>query len=137
MSNPLHAFLIEQFNEAPLNKTLGVTLEYNAQGEAVCRWKRKAEFDHGGQDTHGGILMTLLDMAGWFTAAAQSGAIVVTSDLNVRLLSPAKQQDLVATARVIRDGSKAVIAEMTVSSPKGLVATANASFAKIGEFPKG
>jgi uncharacterized protein (TIGR00369 family) len=137
MSNPLHAFLIAQFNEAPVNKLLGVTLEYNDKNEATCRFKRKPEFDHGAQDTHGGIIATLLDMAGWFTAAAHSGAIVVTSDINVRLLSPAKQQDLVATAKVIRDGSKAVIAEMTVTNAKGLVATASASFAKIGEFPKG
>jgi uncharacterized protein (TIGR00369 family) len=135
MSNNIQTLLIGLFNEAPVNKSLGVTLEYNAEGEAVCRWKRKPEFDHGGHDTHGGIIATLLDTAGWFTAAAKSGQAVVTSDIHVRLLQAAKQQDLVATARIIRMGSKSVVAEMTVTSEGGLVATASAGFAKLGPLP--
>ena len=132
----VHALLVSLFNNAPVNKTLGVKLEYNAEGEAVCRWSRNANFDHGGHDTHGGIIATLLDMAGWFTAAAKCGQAVVTSDIHVRLLQPAKQRDLVASARVVRMGSKSVVTEMTVSSTTGeLVAMATASFAKLGELP--
>ena len=135
-STNTHALLISLFNNAPVNKTLGVKLEYNAEGEAVCRWSRSPSFDHGGHDTHGGIIATLLDTAGWFTAAAKCGQAVVTSDIHVRLLQPAKQQDLVATARVIRMGAKSAVMEMTVSSPAGeLVAMATASFAKLGELP--
>jgi uncharacterized protein (TIGR00369 family) len=128
--------LISLFDNAPVTKTLGVTLEYNAEGEATCRWRRNPNLDHGGQDTHGGIIATLLDIAGWFTAAAKSGQAVVTSDIHVRLLQAAKQQDLVATARIIRMGSRSVVTEMTVSSAAGgLVAIATASFAKLGELP--
>ena len=135
-STNIHTLLIGLFGNAPVNKTLGVTLEYNAEGEAVCRWQRNPNLDHGGHDTHGGIIATLLDTAGWFTVAAKSGQAVVTSDIHVRLLQPAKQQDLVATARIIRMGSKSVIAEMTVSSAAGgLVAMATASFVKLGELP--
>jgi uncharacterized protein (TIGR00369 family) len=135
MSTNIQAVLIGLFNNAPINKTLGVTLEYNAEGEAICRWQRKEEFDHGGYDTHGGIIATLLDTAGWFTAAAKCGQAVVTSDIHVRLLQAAKQQDLIATARIVRAGSRSVITEMTVSSAGGLVATATAAFAKLGELP--
>lgn len=135
-STNTHALLISLFNNAPVNKTLGVKLEYNVEGEAVFRWSRNPSFDHGGHDTHGGIIATLLDMAGWFTAAANCGQAVVTSDIHVRLLQPAKQRDLVATARVVRMGSKSAVTEMTVSSPAGeLVAMATASFIKLGELP--
>ncbi|PTL81630.1 hotdog domain-containing protein [Vitiosangium sp. GDMCC 1.1324] len=37
-----------------------------------------------------------------FTATAKSGQAVVTSDIHVRFLQAAKQQELVVTARVIR-----------------------------------
>jgi len=135
-STTFHTLLISMFDNAPVNKALGVTLEYNAEGEAVCRWRRNPSFDHGGHDTHGGIIATLLDSAGWFTAAAKCGGAVVTSDLHVRLLQAAKQQDLVATARIVRMGSRSIVTEMTVSSAAGgLIAMATASFAKMGELP--
>jgi uncharacterized protein (TIGR00369 family) len=135
MSTNVQALLIGLFNNAPIAKTVGITLEYNAAGEAVCRWSRKPEFDHGGHDTHGGVIATLLDTAGWFTAAAQSGQAVLTSDIHVRLLQPAKQRDLVATAHIVRLGAKSIVAEMKVSSGDDLIATATAAFAKLGELP--
>jgi len=115
---------------------LGCTLEVNAENEAICRLPRNPALDHWGHDTHGGIVATLLDIAGWFTAAAKCGQAVVTSDIHVRFLQAANQQDLVATARIVRMGSKAIVTEMTVSSAAGeLVATATASFMKLGEPP--
>jgi uncharacterized protein (TIGR00369 family) len=135
MSTEVQTLLISLFNNAPINKTLGVTLEYNPEGEAICRWARNPDYDHGGHDTHGGIIATLLDSAGWFTASAQCGQAVVTSDLHVRLLQAAKQQALVATARIVRMGAKSIVAEMKVTSPSGLVAIATAAFTKVGELP--
>lgn len=136
MSTNVQTLLIGLFNNAPISKTLGIVLEYNAAGEAVCRWSRKPEFDHGGRDTHGGVIATLLDTAGWFTAAAQCGGAVLTSDIHVRLLQAAKQRDLVATARIVRMGAKSIVAEMKVSSSDDdLIATATAAFARMGDLP--
>ena len=135
MSTNVQALLIRLFNDAPIATTAGITLEFNAAREAVCRWTRKPELDHGGHDTHGGVIAILLDTAGWFTAAAQSGHAVVTSDIHVRLLQPAKQRDLVATAHIVRLGAKSIVAEMKVSSGDDLIATATAAFAKVGELP--
>lgn len=136
MSTNVQTLLIGLFNNAPISKALGIVLEYNAAGEAVCRWSRKPEFDHGGGDTHGGVIATLLDTAGWFTAAAQSGQAVLTSDIHVRLLQAAKHRDLVATGSIVRMGAKSIVAEMKVSSADGdLIATATAAFARMGDLP--
>ena len=132
----IQALLIQLFGNAPVSKTLGITLEYNSEGEAVCRLPRNPGVDHGGHEIHGGIIATLLDTAGWFSAAAKVGQVVTTSDIHVRFLQAAKQQALVARARIVRAGSRSVVTEMTVSSPTGeVIATATASFAKLGELP--
>jgi uncharacterized protein (TIGR00369 family) len=132
----LQDLLVNLFNNAPIKKTLGLVLEYDAEGLAVCRLKRTPELDHGGGDTHGGILATMLDTAGWFTVASKCGQAVLTSDIHVRMLQPAKRQDLVATASIVRVGSKSAVAEMRVHTAGGdLVATATASFAMIGPLP--
>lgn len=50
-STNFHALLISLFDNAPVNRALGVTLEYNAESEAVCRGRRNPTFDHGGHDS--------------------------------------------------------------------------------------
>jgi uncharacterized protein (TIGR00369 family) len=129
--------LIEAARAAPITKTLGITLEYDGEGNAVFRMPRNRNFDHGMQDTHGGIFATLLDNAGWFTVAAQCAKTVVTSDLHVRMLQPAKQQDLVATGKLVRAGSKSAVAEMKLHSASGeLIAVGTASFSFVSEIPQ-
>ena len=126
---------VAMFGEVPVSKALGLSLEYDSDGRAMVRMPRNPRFDHGGADTHGGILATLLDTAGWFTVAAACRGPVVTSDIHVRLLQAAKQRNLVATARIVRLGARSAVAEMSVSSDDGeLVAVGTASFAKVAEF---
>jgi acyl-coenzyme A thioesterase PaaI-like protein len=59
----------------------------------------------------------------------------LTSDIHVRLLQPAKQRDLIATAQIVRLGARSIVAEMKVTSADDLIATATAAFAKLGELP--
>lgn len=135
-ANAVQNFLIGRFNEAPINKSMGLSLEYNSVGEAIVRMPRNPGFDHGLNDTHGGAITVLLDSAGWFTTAAQCRKSVLTSDLQVRLLQPAKQQDLIAHATILRAGSKMAVAEMRVTTSGGdLVAVGSASFSIMGELP--
>jgi uncharacterized protein (TIGR00369 family) len=137
MTDDLQATLIAMFQAAPISGALRFTLEYDAQG-AVVRLPRNPQFDHGGGDVHGGILATLLAMAGWFTAAAACRTAVVTSDIHVRFLRPAKQQDLTAHGRIIRQGSKLTVVEMkVVGADPEVIATATASFVASAGFGKG
>jgi uncharacterized protein (TIGR00369 family) len=128
-------YLIRISRNVPIMRTMGITLEYNEDGEAVFRMPRNPDFHHGMGDTHGGVFATLLDSAGWFTVAAKCGKFVLTSDLHVRMLQGAKNQDLVATGKLIRSGSKIAVAEMTLCSADGeLIAVGTGSFAIMGEL---
>jgi uncharacterized protein (TIGR00369 family) len=128
-------YLLGVARNVPIMKTMGITLEYNEDGEAVFRMPRNPNFDHGMKDTHGGVFATLLDSAGWFTVAAKCGKFVLTSDLHVRMLQGAKNQDLVATGKLIRSGSKIAVAEMKLCSADGdLIAVGTGSFAIMGEL---
>lgn len=134
-SKRVQQHLINVVKTVPIMKTLGATLEYDDDGNAIFRMPRNASFDHGMQDTHGGVFATLLDSAGWFTVAAQYGKVVVTTDLHVRMLQGARQQDLVATGKIVRAGSKTAVAEMKLCSADGeLVAVGTASFTIVGDL---
>jgi uncharacterized protein (TIGR00369 family) len=132
----VQAYLANTFKTVPIVKTMGLILTYDDDGTAVVSLPRHPGYDHGMNDTHGGVLATMLDSAGWFTVAAQCRKLIVTSDLHVRMLQGAKRQDLVATARMIRAGGKLAVAEMRLNSTDGeLVATGTASFAIVGDLP--
>ncbi|MBA3772888.1 MAG: PaaI family thioesterase [Ramlibacter sp.] len=128
-------YLEAAFRTSSIMKTMGMTLTYDSEGNATVLMPRHAGFDHGMRDTHGGVLATMLDSAGWFTVAARCRKMVVTADLHVRMLQGAKQQDLAATAQMVRGGSKLAIAEMRLTAPDGqLVATGTASFSILGDL---
>jgi len=129
-------FLEAAFRGAPISQSMGMTLTYDSEGNATVFMPRHPGYDHGMRDTHGGVLATMLDNAGWFTVAARCRKTVVTADLHVRMLRGAKQQDLIATAQMIRSGGKLAVAEMRLASPDGeLVATGTASFSILGDLP--
>ena len=122
--------LIDMFNTSPVRKTFGMTLNYNTNGQAVFKMPNDENFHHGMGDTHGGVIMTLLDNAGWFTVAARIKKIVLTTDLNVRLLEPALNQSLTATGKLVRMGKKVAVAEMKVTSEDiRLIAVGSGAFA--------
>jgi len=71
-----------------------------------------------------------MDNAGWFTAAARVKRLVLTADLNVRFLEPARQQTVTATGTVVRAGRTSVVCEMTaVAADDRVIATATGAFA--------
>ncbi len=121
--------LVAMFNGAPIKQTLGMTIHYNDEAQAIFDWPYNPSFDHAGQDTHGAVFATLLDNAGWFTAAACYDSVIVTVELTTRLLEPAKREDLQAIGTVIRTGRRLAIAQMQVESKSGrLVATGAGTF---------
>lgn len=129
------AFLQAAFENSSIGKTMGLRLTYDDEGNATVFLPRHGGYDHGMGDTHGGVMAVMLDTAGWFTVAAHCRKMVLTADLHVRMLEGAKQQDLTATARVVRGGSRLATADMQLTSADGrLVATATASFSVLGDL---
>ena len=74
--------------------------------------------------------MTLLDNAGWFTAATEYSTWVGTAEMQIRLLEPVTEKKLIATGKMIKSGKKIAMAEMKVETEDGkLIAVGSGTFA--------
>lgn len=121
--------IIRLFNTAPIKRTTGMALRFNEKGEAIFTQPYNPSFDHALEDTHGGLIATLLDNAGWFTVAAHYNKWVLTVDLNIKLLEPVQKRDLVAIGHLVRAGNKLSTATMEVKSGDGrLIAIGSGTF---------
>ena len=123
------ALLESLFNErAPIARLFGMRLAY--EGEvAVFRMPYNPDLDHALGQTHGGAIATLLDNAGWFTAAPFFDRWIATVELSVRMLEPVARQELTARGRIVRRGKRLTTAEMEVRGEQGqLVAVGSGTF---------
>lgn len=117
------------FEHAPMKRTFGMELSYDEQGNALFSMPYNIDLCHAMKDTHGGAIATLIDNAGWFTAATRYDCWVNTSEMTVRLHEPANREDLLATGAVVRAGGKLCVATMEVRTASGrLVATGSGTF---------
>ena len=130
--------LIELFGRAPIKKTFRMVLSYNDNLEAIFKMPHSPNYEHALGDTHGGIIATLLDNAGWFTAAVQYETWIATIEMQMRLLKPAGKKDLIAMGELIRAGRSFAVAHMKVQTARGrLVATGSGTFAITSVSTKG
>lgn len=121
--------LVAFFAKAPMKQTFGMVLQYDDAGNAVFEMPFQRAMTHTMGDTHGGVISTLIDNAGWFTAATRYDTWVNTSELTVRLHEPAKREDLVGTGQVVRAGRRMCVVAMEVRTASGrLVATGSGCF---------
>ena len=112
-----------------MKATFGMTLVFDEEGDAHFEMPHMADFQHAMRDTHGGVIATLLDNAGWFTAATRYDHWVNTAEMTVRLHEPANREDLTAHGQIIRDGKRICVASMEVRSVSGrLIATGTGTF---------
>jgi uncharacterized protein (TIGR00369 family) len=108
------AELETMFNQtARIARTLDLTLTFDDQRRAIITMPYHPGYDHALGGVHGGIYMTLLDSAAWFTAAAahDESIWVATSELTVHLLKPVQESALRAVGSLIQSGSRLDIAE--------------------------
>jgi len=121
--------LVAFFAEAPMKQTFGMTLSYDENGDAIFEMPFKESLCHAMKDTHGGAIATLIDNAGWFTAATRYDFWISTSEMSVRLHEPAHQEDLRATGQIVRAGKRMCSTTMEVRTTTGrLVATGAGTF---------
>ena len=126
---PVQQALMNMFNSAPIKHALGMSIRFASSGEAVFTLPPDERFFHGMGDVHGGMVTTLMDNAGWFTAAAHYNRLVLTADLNIRLLEAARRQEITATGTMIRAGRTMAVVEMTASTTDGrLIAKGSGTF---------
>jgi len=122
------------YHESQIGRTTGLRMSFAEDGAATCSFAHSHRFDHALDQVHGGLLATMLDNAGWFTAAANHAQWVVTSDMHMRLLAGTTGEDLRATGSIVRMGKRQTIVTMDLFAASGLhVAMATGTFCPTGK----
>lgn len=111
------------FDEFPLHRQLGLTLDESAGGSARITFMT-SEFTLGGVggSVHGGILAAIVDIA---MLAALSGTFgpeeqpAGTADLNITYLRPALGARLSVEANVIKKGRSLAVTEVSILDAQG------------------
>ena len=108
---------------SPFQKLLGVRLESSdaaAQSVVIrCIYGPNVERSPGTGQYHGGVIASLIDIAGDFALIAVLGHGVPTVNLRVDYLRPATATDLTATARVRRAGRTLAVVDIDVEDSAG------------------
>jgi uncharacterized protein (TIGR00369 family) len=131
--------LLHKFNEmAPIARTFGMRLSYTADGNAVVELPYNPSLDHFLGGVHGGVYATLLDIAGWFTAAAHHDVSywLATAEMSIHFLEPVQATSLRAVGRLIKSGKRQDIAEMHLYDGENrLVGHATGTFILLPNVP--
>ncbi|HVY58592.1 MAG TPA: PaaI family thioesterase [Xanthobacteraceae bacterium] len=105
-----------------------------AAGLVVISLAYRPEFRRGPDDPayHGGVIATLIDIAGHAAVAVHIGRMTPTIDLRIDYLRPAGASDLTATARLVRAGRSVARADVEIADADGrLIAIGRGSFSTL------
>lgn len=126
--------------QARIARTFGMTLSFDEAGQAIVTLPYNSDLDHGMGGVHGGVYATLLDTAGWFTAAAahDGECWLATSEMSIHFLEPVIATGLRASGRLIKSGKRQDVVEMLLHDDQGhLVAHATGTFVVLPNVPLG
>jgi uncharacterized protein (TIGR00369 family) len=130
---------LHTFNEvAPIARTFGMKLSYDDEAQAIVDLPYNPGLDHALDGIHGGVYATLLDTAGWFTAAAahDESCWLATSEMSIHFLAQAQHTRLRAVGRLIKQGKRQTVAEMHLYDAEGqLVGHATGTFIVLPNIP--
>ena len=114
----------EKFNSNHFPRSLGIELDSIESGAARLTLEVKRQHLQLAGVMHGGAIATLIDTAVAFAivGASHLGARFTTIEMKVNYLSPIREGRIVASARLIRDGRRIVVAECDVIDSRGRLA---------------
>jgi uncharacterized protein (TIGR00369 family) len=75
--------------------------------------------DEAGTYVHGGVIASLIDVAGDFALVTTFGRGLPTVDLRVDYLRPALKEDLIATATVVKKGRTLSLCDIVIENDAG------------------
>ena len=111
------------FEESPLYKTLGLTLEEARPGFArVCLHTSQITLGGVGGSVHGGLLAAMVDVAmleAMFPMFGPGDQPAGTADLNITYLRPALGARIYAEATVLRKGRQLAVTEVSITDESG------------------
>lgn len=135
-----HELILQQMqmfwnNDMPFNQLLGLKITKFSHQESELRflWQEKLVGNPMQKILHGGVTATALDLVGGVVAAAniivqlkdhspenieKSMRKLSTIDLRTDFLLPGRGEEFIATATIIRSGSKVAVARMELHNEK-------------------
>lgn len=121
--------LIDLYHCSRIHRTLGTILTYTEDNRAHFELPYNPNFDHALDGIHGGAIATLIDNAGWFTAAQYYDTWLATAEFHVRLLAHARQETLFAVGEMVQVGKRTSVAKMELRGQDGrLIAIGSGTF---------
>lgn len=118
------------FSRVPFNGLLGLRREFCEAGKARIVLETRGELTNNFAATHGGVIMTLLDVAMSSAALSKSGfqRAVVTIDISTSFIKPGRGR-LVAHGTALGGGRSVCFCEARIEDEAGeLVAKAMGTF---------
>ena len=112
---------LPSIDSSPYERFLGVTLVRSEKGLVEMRLPFRDEFlrEDGSDWYHGGVVSALIDIAGDYAIATETGEGVPTVDLRIDFLRPARRGDLLAISRTLRVGRRIGVADIEVRDASG------------------
>jgi uncharacterized protein (TIGR00369 family) len=123
-SAPVMRETLEQYlADSPFQRVLGLRLEtFDAEAQTLVLravYGAQVERTTGSGQFHGGVIASLIDIAGDFALIAVLGYGVPTINLRVDYLRPALGKDLLAAAQVRRAGRSIGVVDIDVTDESG------------------
>ena len=119
----------ESFMGSPFNRHLGVEFgEYHGDGVTLLL-RVEPRHQNGAGVVHGGVMLTLADVALSFAIARTVGSRCTTAEIKINYLRPVTDGILAARSRILRVGRKLVVARAEVRCGGKRVAEVLATFA--------
>ena len=97
-----------------MKKTFGMDLSYNENDAAVFTMNFDKNFTHAFGSLHGGVISTLIDNAGWFSASPNYDTWINTIDLQVQFLKPVSEGIVTSVGEVVKLGKSIAFTNMKV-----------------------
>ena len=130
-------YIAATFDQMPFNRLLGLQVSRFADDEVEVRfpWAEQLVGNPIQQILHGGVIATVLDVAGGMMAVAsalgrfseieqaelvQRFGKMSTIDIRTDYLRPGRGAEFIATARVIRAGNKVAVCRMELHNEHGV-----------------
>ena len=127
--------LMSFFNRAPLKEAFGMIISYKENGDAVFDMPYNPSVDHTMGGIYGGVIASMIDNAGWYTAAARTDNWVSTVNLNIQLLEPAEKTAIRSVGELVRAGKRLSVVNVKVFAGDKLIAIGSGNFS-VSSIPR-
>ncbi|MFQ3319936.1 MAG: hypothetical protein ACI8UR_001635 [Natronomonas sp.] len=112
--------LERMYHASPCNDAIDPTLDIKDQGQAELRIAVDESDHHAAGAVHGSYYFKALDDATFFAAnSLVEDVFMLTTDFHLQLTRPVSEGELIATAEVVNDHPKQLIADGVLHDSEG------------------